>query len=113
AENIKNSALGFTYFLSAIDFVLGPTFSLVISGDTNKDDTKFLLDIIRNNYLPNKALLFRPTDIDSPKVDELSNFITYFDKYEGKATAYVCINKTCKPPTNDAKKMVEYLNPKR
>ena len=113
AENIKNSSLGFTYFLSAIDFALGPTFSLVISGDTNKEDTNFILDIIRDNYLPNKALLFRPTDIELPKIDELSNFITYFDKYEGKATAYVCINKTCKPPTNEAKKMVEYLNPKR
>jgi uncharacterized protein YyaL (SSP411 family) len=113
AENIKNSALGFTFFLSATDFALGPTFSLVISGDTDKKDTNFLLETIRYNYLPNKALLFRPTDIESPKIDEISNFITYFDKHEGKATAYICINKTCKPPTNNPEKMLEYLNPKR
>ncbi len=112
-ENIKNSALGFTFFLSATDFVLGPTFSLVISGDTNKKDTNLLLETIRDNYLPNKALLFRPTDIESPKIDEISNFITYFDKHEDKATAYICINKTCKPPTNNPEKMLEYLNPKR
>jgi uncharacterized protein YyaL (SSP411 family) len=113
AENIKNSALGFTFFLSATDFALGPTFSLVISGDTDKKDTNFLLETIRDNYLPNKALIFRPTDIESPKIDEISNFIMYFDKYEDKATAYICINKTCKPPTNNPEKMLEFLSPKR
>lgn len=113
AENIKNNALGFSYFLTAVDFALGPTFSLVISGDSDKEDTIQLLEIIRDSYLPNKALLHRPTEVELPKIDELSNFITYFDKYENKATAYVCVNKTCKPPTNEAEKMLEYLNPIR
>jgi len=113
ADNIKQNLLGYTFFLSAVDFALGPTFSLVISGDTDKEDTNILLKIIKENYLPNKALLHRPTEEESPKIDELSNFITYFDKYENKATAYVCINKTCKPPTNDGTKMLEYLNPIR
>jgi len=112
-ENIKKNALGYSFFLSAVDFALGPTFSLVISGDTNQKDTLELLEIIRANYLPNKALLHRPTEMESPKIDEFSNFITYFDKHENKATAYVCINKTCKPPTNNADKMLEYLNPVR
>jgi len=113
AENIKNNALGYSFFLSAVDFALGPTFSLVISGDSNEEDTNHLLEIIRDTYLPNKALLHRPTEINSPKIDQLSNFITYFDKYENKATAYVCINKTCKPPTNEGQKMLEYLDPIR
>jgi len=113
AENIRNNALGFSFILSAVDFAVGPTFSLVISGDRDNEDTNHLLKIVKETYLPNKALLFRPTDEESPKVDDLSNYITYFDKHENKATAYVCINKTCKPPTNDAEKMLEYLNPIR
>lgn len=113
AENIKNNATGFSFFLTAVDFALGPTFSLVISGDSDNEDTKNLLETIRETYLPNKALLHRPTEEEAPKIDEFSNFITYFDKYENKATAYVCINKTCKPPTNEAQKMLEYLDPIR
>ena len=112
-ENIKNNATGFSFFLSAVDFALGPTFSLVISGDSDKEDTNNLLKTIRETYLPNKALLYRPTDEETPEIDEFSNFITYFDKYENKATAYVCVNKTCKPPTNESEKMLEYLNPIR
>ncbi len=113
ADNVKQNPLGYTFYLSAVDFALGPTYSLVISGDTGKEDTDNLLKIIKDHYLPNKALLHRPTEDETPKIDELSNFITYFDKHENKATAYVCINKTCKPPTNDGAKMLEYLNPIR
>jgi len=48
-----------------------------------------------------------------PPIDEIVDYVVFFDKYLDKATAYVCINKTCKPPTNEIKKMIEYLNPGR
>ncbi|KKM86708.1 hypothetical protein LCGC14_1276230, partial [marine sediment metagenome] len=34
----------------------------------------------------------------------------YFDKLDGKATAYICINKMCKPPTDDSNTILQYLN---
>ena len=48
-------------------------------------------------------------DKTNPEINNYSNFIKYFDKYEGKATAYVCINKTCKAPTNDIRVAIENL----
>ena len=32
-----------------------------------------------------------------------------FEKIDNKAAAYICINKTCKPPTVNSKIMMEYL----
>ena len=45
-------------------------------------------------------------------MDDTDNFVQFFDKYEEKATAFVCINKTCKAPTNNIKQAIEYLNAK-
>jgi len=110
SEKIDSTPIAYTQLLVAVDFGIGPSFSLVIAGDTGSADTNSMLESVNNNYYPNKVLIFRPTESYPPKIDEYSNFIEWFDKYEEKATAYVCINKTCKPPTIDSSKMIEYLN---
>lgn len=96
----------------AVDYAVGPTYSLVIAGDEGKDDTKSMLEEVRKQFLPNKSLIFRPTDTLNQKIDKYSNFIQFFDKYNDKATAYVCINKTCKAPTNDITVAIEHLSSK-
>jgi len=112
AENVRTSPVAHTFLLTAVDYAVGPNYSLVIAGDTGKQDTNNMLSEIKKNFLPNKSLIFRPTEEKSPEIDEFSNFVQYFDKFHGKATAYVCINKTCKAPTNDVKKALEYLSSK-
>ncbi len=112
AENVRKSPVAHTFLLAAVDYAVGPTYSLVIAGDTGKEDTIDMLSEIKKHFLPNKSLIFRPTEKTSPEIDKFSNFVQYFDKFEGKATAYVCINKTCKVPTNDVNKALEYLSSK-
>ncbi|MHA2037746.1 MAG: thioredoxin domain-containing protein [Promethearchaeota archaeon] len=109
SEKIKSNPLGHTQFLVAIDLAIGPTYSLVIGGDTNAEDTKMMLKAINNSFIPNKVLILRKTEQESPEIDTFSNFVQFFDNLEGKATAYVCINKTCKPPTHEVNKMLEFL----
>jgi len=112
AENVRKSPVAHTFLLTAVDYAVGPSYSLVIAGDTGKEDTNDMLYEIKKHFLPNKSLIFRPTEKTSPEIDEFSNFVQYFDKLDGKATAYVCINKTCKKPTNDVNKALEYLSSK-
>ncbi len=112
AEKVDSTPIAYTQLLSAVDFGVGPTYSLVIAGDTGAEDTKTMLEAVRNSFLPNKVLIHRPTEIYPPKIDEFSNFIEWFEKIEGKSTAYVCINKTCKPPINNIEKVIKTLNPK-
>ncbi|MFX1503030.1 MAG: thioredoxin domain-containing protein, partial [Promethearchaeota archaeon] len=110
AEKVKARPLAYTQFLVAIDFTIGPTYSLVIAGDSDAVDTKKLIDIISNEYIPNKVFILRRTEQDIPDIDKYSNFVEFFYDLEGKCTAYVCINKTCKPPTSDPLKIIEFLN---
>ncbi len=110
SEKIKANPMAHTQYLIAIDFDIGPSYSLVIGGDSKAEDTNKLIDAINSAYVPNKVIILRKTEQDSPEIDEFSNFVQYFDKLDGKATAYICINKMCKPPTNDINKILLYLN---
>ncbi len=112
AEKIRANPLAYTQFLVAIDFAVGPTFSLVIAGDTEAKDTIKLINLVFNEYIPNKVFIHRRTEENPPDIDEYSNFVQFFVKDEGKATAYICFNKTCKPPTQSIQKISEYLNGK-
>ncbi|MHA2126940.1 MAG: thioredoxin domain-containing protein, partial [Promethearchaeota archaeon] len=112
SEKIKSNPLAYTQYLVAIDFAIGPSYSLVIGGNKNAKDTKEMIKAINAYYVPNKVFILRNTEHISPEIDNLSNFVQFFDNLDGKATAYVCINKTCKPPTHDVDKMLEYLESK-
>jgi len=109
SDKVKASPLAYTQFLVAIDFAIGPTYSLVIAGDSDAEDTKELISTILNEYLPNKVFMLRKTEQKIPDIDNYSNFVEFFYNLESKATAFVCINKTCKPPTNDIHKTLEFL----
>jgi len=110
SEKIKVNPLGYTQFLVAIDFAIGPSYSLVIGGNTDGNDTNEMIVAINNSYIPNKVFIHRKTEQELPDIDKYSNFVQFFENLEGKATAYICINKTCKPPTHEIGKMLEYLN---
>jgi len=112
AESVRANPVAHSLMMVAVDYAVGPTYSLVIAGDSGKEDTNLMLNEVRKQFLPNKSLIFRPTEELNPEIDKYSNFIQFFDKYEEKATAFVCINKTCKAPTNDIKQAIEYLNSK-
>ena len=113
AESVKINPSAHSYLMIAVDFAVGPTFSVIISGDSGEMDTIKMLNSIRNEFLPNKTLLHRATEQDTPSIDKFARYAEFFDKYLNKATAYVCVNKTCKPPTNEIEKMIEYMNPAR
>ncbi|MFX1451983.1 MAG: thioredoxin domain-containing protein [Promethearchaeota archaeon] len=109
SNKIEANPLAYTQFLIAIDFAIGPTYSLVIAGDSGAQDTDELIRLIQNEYLPNKVIIHRKTESENPKMDNLSNFIQFFIKLESKATGYVCINKICQPPTSEPQEIIALL----
>ena len=110
AEKIKDMPFAYTHFMIAVDFAIGPTYSLVIAGDSGSEDTNELIHTVLNEYIPNKVFIHRKTEQEFPDIDAYSNFVEFFIKLENRVTAYVCINKTCKPPTSDKEKVLKYLN---
>jgi hypothetical protein len=109
-SNIVNkSPSSFTQLMVALDFLLGPSYEVVIAGDSNSDDTKNMLKVLRANFTPNKVLLLNPTEEESPKIHEIAHHITKQPSINGQATSYICTNYSCKEPTIDVKKMIKML----
>ncbi len=106
-ETINKYPSGYTHFMCAVDFALGPTKEIVIAGEPEQWDTKQILREIGKRFLPRKVLL-----LHSPKdksLEEIAAFVKEQKPIEGKATAYICENYACKSPTNDIKKMIQLL----
>ena len=109
SDQITQSPAGFTQFLSALDFGVGPSYEVVIVGPTGAKDTTDMIHALNNRYIPNKVVLFRPSDQESPEIDTLSPFIKNQVSLNGKATAYVCLDFVCRMPTTSIKEMMDML----
>ena len=60
SNEVSKAPMGYTQFLNAVDFMVGPGREIVLSGDWNADTTQDMLKAIRKPFFPNKVVLFRP-----------------------------------------------------
>jgi uncharacterized protein YyaL (SSP411 family) len=101
------SPRAYTYFLSGLDFALGPSHEVVIVGDLDDAGTQELLRALNSVYLPNSVVIHKP-----PESNVIAEYANSLHQIEGKATAYVCSNFVCELPTSDSEKMLELLKKK-
>jgi uncharacterized protein YyaL (SSP411 family) len=109
SKNIRKIPSGYTQFLSALDFGLGPAYQVVISGKIESPDTRHMLEELWNYFIPNKVLIFRPEGED-PEITNLAAYTKDQVPIEGKTTAYVCQNYECQLPTTEVNEMLKMLN---
>ncbi len=102
----------FTQLMVALDFALGPSYEVVIVGNSQSEDTKAMLNAIGRQFVPNKVVLLRPTEKESPDITRIAGFTKNQSSLGSKATAYVCLNYVCNLPTTDINKMIELLSAK-
>ena len=103
----------FTQFLCGLDFAIGPSSEIIITGNADNQDTQALLATLRKYYAPNKIVLFRPEKPENSDIETIAPFVKSHSVINSKATVYVCTNFTCALPTNDPQKMLELLNAKK
>lgn len=106
---VRKMPSGYTQFLSALDFGLGPAYQVVISGKYESLDTGHMLDELWTYFIPNKVLIFRPEGKD-PEIAKLAKYTKEQVPIEGKTTAYVCQNYQCQLPTTEVNEMLRLLN---
>jgi len=111
SRSISQAPAAYTLLMAALDFEIGPSNEVVIVGDLHSGDTKNLLATLRREFIPNKVVILRPSE-ESPEIIQLAEYARDMLRKEGKATAYVCRNYTCRLPTTDAGKMREMLDVK-
>jgi uncharacterized protein YyaL (SSP411 family) len=107
SSEVKQLPSAFTYFLTAVDFSIGPSYEVVIAGNSENDDTQAMIKALRSKFIPNRVTILRPTQKSDPGIDRLASFVKSHVTIDGRATAYVCINNACKAPTTDVISMLE------
>jgi uncharacterized protein len=108
-RTIRESPTAHTQMMVGLDFAIGPSFEVVISGHREAQDTRAMLDALRSRFIPNKAVLLRPDDPDGGELARLAAFTQSQTSIDDKATAYVCQNFRCNLPTTDATEMLKQL----
>jgi uncharacterized protein len=111
SSRVKQVPAGYTMLMAALDFGVGPSYEVVITGKHGSDDTNKMIDSLNSKYIPNKVVLFRPADEDIPEITGIAEYTKTQKSLNGRATAYVCLNFSCKQPTADINEMLQALSP--
>ncbi len=107
---VNQGPASFTQLLVGIDFGLGPSYEVVIAGNSQAQDTQEMLQALRTHFLPNMVVLLNPTEQELSDIFNVAEFIKHQMSRNGKATVYVCLDYVCNQPTTDIEKMLELLN---
>jgi len=110
SEAIRQLPAGSTQLLVAVDFTVGPAYEVVIAGNSNAVDTRKMLEALHKRYVPNKVVILRPTENESPAIDGITSITEHRSAIDGKATAYVCRDYHCELPTTDVDVMLGLLH---
>ncbi|MFW5936248.1 MAG: thioredoxin domain-containing protein, partial [Candidatus Hadarchaeota archaeon] len=95
----------FIQFLVAVDFAVGPVNEVVITGNLQSEDTRVMLESLRQEFIPRTVVLLKSGE----ELDDISGLTSSLGSGESKATAYVCRDYRCNLPTTDPGKMMELL----
>ncbi len=101
AGHVEANPAAYTQFLNALNFMVGPTQEIVISGSPFHDSTKAMIRAVHSRFLPNNVLLLLSPGSESEKLAALSPFVQPMTPVDDKPTAYVCDNFSCKKPTTE------------
>jgi len=100
----------YSFFLLAYLFYLGPVKEIVVAGESDREDTRAMLEKINLAYLPNSVVLFHPIGDAGKEIRELIPHIADKKSLVGeRATVYVCENFSCKAPVVEGEMLEEYL----
>ncbi len=99
---------GFGYLLEAADFYVGPVKEIALVGDLESSQTRQLLEIIHQRFLPNKVVaILDPNAADGARALPLLEGKTLV---KGRPAVYVCENYTCKAPVTEPSQLAITLD---
>ena len=95
---------------SAFDFSLAKHKQIVIAGAPGAADTRAMLKLVHDRFLPNKILLLADGGPAQAELAKWLPFVASMDRRDGKATAYICENYACNLPTVDLQTAARLLD---
>jgi len=106
---VARSPESFTQFLMALDFLIGPSYEVVVVGKRKERSTETILSLLGEVFVPNKVVLLRNPEAKEDEVAHLAPFTKDMKLVDDKATVYVCRNFSCELPTTNPEQVLETL----
>ena len=88
---------------AALDFSLAKPRQIVIAGDPASADTKAMVRLVDDRFLPNKILLEVDGGAQQAQLAAWLPVVGSMQPRDGRATIYVCEDYACRLPTSDPK----------
>jgi uncharacterized protein YyaL (SSP411 family) len=109
ASRVMASPVAAPQMLVAFAFSLSKPKQIILVGDPEAADTRAMLDVLHGQFLPYRIVMLVKDEDSRRKLAGYLGVVETMTRHQGKATAYVCENYTCKLPTTDTAKFAELL----
>ena len=110
SKDVESAPSGYTQMMVALGFGIGPSYEIVIVGNPESEDTKDMLNSLRKHFIPYKVVLLKRDDQETADITSIAEYTEYHSSFDGKATAYVCLDFACKMPVTNTEEMLKLLN---
>ncbi len=105
---VERSPGSFSFLMCALDYAASKSVEIVVVGEKDDRAARTMLASVNRLYLPNAVVLFK-NEKDAGLLGAIARFTEPLHALGGKATAYVCSNRSCDLPTTSVQKMNEML----
>jgi uncharacterized protein len=100
---------------AALDFSVSSARQIVIAGDPAAADTRVLLRLVNDRFIPNKIIVLADGAAGQAAIAQWMPFVADMSRRNDRATMYVCENYICRLPTDDpqvAARLLDGTRPK-
>ena len=109
SKDVSHYPMGYSQFLHALDFIIGPSKEIIISGDPNVKTTRNMISTIHKSFLPNKVLLLCDAFSEDKRLANISPFIEELSSKDPEPTTYICEQYACKAPITNIDDLIKTL----
>ena len=112
SRRLNGSNSGKSMIMQAIQYMNGPSYEVLVIGDSKSSEYEKLINSINKSSQINKVVISYDENNDD-NIEELIPFITDFPKGEkGETVIYVCQDFSCQLPTSDINQALNQLENK-
>lgn len=86
---------------AALDFSLGKPAQIFVTGRRDDPATAMLVQVIRQKFFPNRVIMLVEPGANQERLAAMLPFVRSLTMKDGKATAYVCSDYSCRLPVTD------------
>ena len=111
ADGLQALPFGRPAMAAAYDLYRQQPRQIIVVGDPDGADTRQLITLINTFYIPTTIVLLADNGPGQLYLEQNMPFMKSMFAIDGKATAYVCENFTCKKPVNSVQELASLIAP--